>query len=129
MSAQQEITRILEQWHQLTQAEASAIQSAAWASLKGIQAAKTDLQNQLSRAEEKWEVENPGNAFSTPGKHPFRAELGRLVSMATRNGELLVAQLRRAEAKRESLNEAFRNLRNVQRSYNLRPQGAWNCYS
>ena len=129
MSARQEIAKVLEQWLQLSKAEAGAIQSAAWASLKEIQAAKAGLQKQFARAKEKWEAENPGEAFSGPDKHPFRAELGRLASLATRNGELLAAQLRRAEAKRESLKEAFRNLRKVQQSYSAKAHGALNCYS
>ena len=129
MNARQEIAKILEQWLQLTKAEAGAIQSAGWPSLKEIQAAKTGLQNQLARAKEKWEAENPGEAFSGPDKHPFHSELSRLLSLATRNGELLTAQLRRAHAERESLNEAFRNLRKVQQSYSAKPHGAWDCYS
>ncbi len=128
MSARPEIAKILEQWLQLSKAEAGAIQSTAWASLKEIQAAKTGLQKQFARAKEKWEAENPSE-FSSPDKYPFRAELGRLASLATRNGELLAAQLRRAEAKRESLKEAFRNLRKVQQSYSAKAHGALNCYS
>lgn len=129
MSAQQETAKILEQWLQLSQAEAHAIQSAAWASLKEIQTAKTRLQEELARARKKWEAENPANALSAPGKHPFHAELGRLISMATRNSELLAAQVRRAHAKRESLNEAIRNLRKVQRHYVFKPKAVLNCYS
>jgi hypothetical protein len=129
MNAQQETAKILEQWLQLSQAEAGAIQRAAWADLKEIQAAKTHLQKDLAQARKKWEAENAGNTLSNSGKHPFHAELGRLISLATRNGELLAAQLRRAHAKRDSLNEAIRNLRKVQRSYSAKARGVLNCYS
>lgn len=129
MSAREEMAKILEQWLQLTRAEGGAIESAAWPCLKEIQAAKSSLQNQLSRAKEKWEAENPGAMFSGPDKHPFRAELGRLLSLETRNEELLAAQLRRAHAAKESLNEAVRNLRNVQQTYVLKRAGILNCYS
>ena len=129
MSARQETARLLEHWLELTQAEANAIQTAAWTVLKEIQAAKAILQRRLSQATEKWEAEHPGAASAGPGKHPFRAELRRLISLETRNGELLAAQLRRAHTERESLNEAVRNLRKVQQSYSARPQGALNCYS
>jgi hypothetical protein len=129
MSARQAIADLLEKWLQLTQAEAAAIQSETWPSLREIQAAKACLQKRLTQAREKWEAENPGKVLAGPGKHPFCAELGRLLSLETRNGELLASKLRRAHAERESLNEAARNLRNVRQSYALKPEGVWNCYS
>jgi hypothetical protein len=129
MSAQQEMASILEQWRQLTQAEAGAIQSAAWPSLREIQAAKVSLQKHLTQAGEKWEAEKPGNVLAVPRKHPFYAKLVRLLSLETRNAELLAAQLRRAHAHRESLNEAVRKLQNVHQSYVSKPEGVWNCYS
>jgi hypothetical protein len=129
MSARQEIADLLEQWLQLTQAEAGAIQSETWPSLQEIQAAKMCLQKRLTQAREKWEAENPGRVLAAAGKHPFYAEMGRLVSLETRNGELLAAKLRRVHAERESLNEAARNLRNVHQSYVLKQEGVWNCYS
>lgn len=125
------IAKLLEQWFQLTQDEAVAIQSAAWPTLREIQAAKSLLQTRLGSAREKWESENSAHthAASVPGKHPFHAELGRLLSMETRNAELLTAQMRRARAERESLNEAARNLRKVQHHYVLKPKEVLNCYS
>ncbi|HZQ45842.1 MAG TPA: hypothetical protein VFC07_02425 [Verrucomicrobiae bacterium] len=130
MSTQQEMAKLLEQWLRLTEAEAGAIQSAAWLVLREVQAAKTSLQSRLAQAREKWELENPGHGSKTgPVLHPFHAELGRLLSLETRNGELLAAQVRRAQAEKESLKETVRNLRNVQRTYASKPQGAWNCYS
>lgn len=129
MSARQEVADLLDQWLQLTQAEAGAIQSATWPSLREIQAAKVCLQKRLTRATEKWEAENPGKVLAGPGKHLFRAQIGRLLSLETRNGALLATKLRRAHAQRESLNEAARNLRNVHQSYVLKPAGVWNCCS
>jgi predicted ATPase len=126
MSARQEIAGLLEQWLELTQAEAAAIRSETWPSLKEIQAAKTSLQKRLSEAREKWASESPGEAFACACKHPFFAEIARLLSLETRNAELLAARLRRACAKRESMNEAARNLRNVRQSYVVKPAGVWN---
>ncbi len=129
MNSQQETAKILEQWFHLSQAEAGAIQRADWPALREIQAAKALLQTRLASAREKWAAENPAPTSPAQGKHPFHAELGRLISLATRNGELLVAQLRRARAERESLNEAVRNLRKVHRHYVLKPKEVLNCYS
>lgn len=128
MSARQEMATLLEQWLQLTQAEAGAIESATWPSLREFQAAKACLQRRLTQAREKWEAENPGKVLARPGKHPFHTEIGRLLSLETRNGELLAAELRRVHAQRESLNEAVRNLRNVHQSYVLKPEGVLNSY-
>jgi hypothetical protein len=129
MSARQEMADLLEQWLQMTRAEAGAIRSAKWASLRNIQAAKAGLQQRLTQAKEQWEAENPGKVLGGAGENAFGAEIGRLLSLETRNAELLTAKLRRAHAQRESLNEAARNLRNVHETYALRPKGAWNCYS
>ncbi len=129
MTARQEIADLLEHWLQLTHAEAAAIGSAKWQSLKQIQAAKACLQKRLTQARETWLAEYPSKAVAAPGKHPFHAEMGRLLSLETRNAVLLTAKLQRARAQRESLNEAARNLRNVRRSYAPKPSGVWNCCS
>jgi hypothetical protein len=121
MSARQEMAELLEHWRKLTLAEAGAIQSAAWPALREIQAAKAILQKRVAQVGEK----TPAG----PGRHPFHTELLRLISLETRNSELLAAQLRRAGTERETLNEAARKLRQVHRSYASKPEGVWNCYS
>lgn len=116
---------LLEQWLEFTQAEGAAIQSAAWAKLRVIQARKADLKKSLAEAEARWVRENSGAV-----QKPFRAEVSRLISLETRNAELLAAQLRRAQAQQESLNDAGRNLRKIQRSYVPRTlPTAWQSYS
>ena len=88
MSARKDIARLLEQWLQLTRDEATAIQSASWPALRDIQSRKAELQKSLSQAEKNWAAENPGEP------KPFRAEVGRLISLVARNAELLAAQMR-----------------------------------
>ncbi len=129
MAARQEMAALLDQWLQLTHAEAGAIESAKWPSLKDIQAAKVCLQKRLTQTREKWEAEYPGNTLAGPVKHSFRAEIGRLLSLETRNADLLAAKLRQAHAQRESLNEAARNLRNVHQTYVSKSTGLLNCRS
>jgi len=127
MSARKDISKLLEQWLQLTQAEGGAIQAASWAKVKKIQADKSRLQKNLAEAQGDWARENPD---ANPQTNPFRAELARLISLEARNAELLAAQLRRAEADRVSLDHAYRNLRRIQRSYiRKQPPVAWQCYS
>jgi hypothetical protein len=130
MSARKDMARLLEEWLQLTQAEGAAIQSAAWSAVKEIQARKTELQKSLAEAELNWAAENPGDTSGVPAPKPFRTEVGRLISLEARNAELLAAQLRRARAQQEALDQAYRNLRKIQRSYARKPlPTAWQCYS
>lgn len=129
MSARQDMARLLDQWLQLTQAEAGAIQSASWPALRNIQSAKSLLQKEVARAGEKWQLENRGKPLPGGDQHPFRADLSRLLSMVTRNGELLASQLRRARARQESLDNAARNLRKIQRAYVSRSTASLDRYS
>jgi hypothetical protein len=125
MSARQDLAVLLEQWFQFTQAEGAAIESAAWAEVREIQARKAALQKALAEVELRLGRENSGAARNT-----FRATVGRLISLEARNAELLAAQLRRARAQQESLNEAERNLHKIQRSYVRRSvPTAWQSYS
>ena len=125
MSARQDMAVLLEQWLEFTQAEGIAIESAAWSQVREIQARKAALQKSLAEVERSWRRENSGAV-----QKPFRAEVGRLISLETRNAELLSAQLRRAEAEQESLNDAALNLHKIQRSYVRQPlPTAWQSYS
>ncbi len=126
MSARQDIAGLLQQWRRLTEAEGGAIQTAAWAAVKEIEAAKAGLQKELSRAMGKWTEENAGAVLSI---NPFRAEVDRLISLEMRNREWLAAQQQRAQMEKESSDRALRTLRRVQRSYARQPDTAWNSYS
>jgi hypothetical protein len=124
MNARNELAGILEQWLQLTGKESAAIQSAAWPALKRIQARKTALRQSFAAAAQKCAREDASAAQAlTP-------QAARIVSLLTRNGEALAAQLRKVRARQEVLNQAKRNLSRIKRSY-LRPQHstAWHSYS
>jgi hypothetical protein len=127
MSAEQDIARLLGEWRELTRAEGVAIQSANWNTVQEIQSRKSDLQKSLATAEANWVAENSANQ-SAP--KPFRAEVARLISLEARNADLLAAQMRRARAQQETLKQAWRNLRKIQRSYVAKSAPtAWQCYS
>jgi hypothetical protein len=125
MSARQDITVLLEQWLQLTRAEGVAIEAADWAKVREIQAGKAALHKSLAEVKRRWVRENSGESQKS-----FHAEVGRLISLETRNAERLNLQLRRARAEQDSLNDAVRNLHKIQRSY-VRPPSptAWQSYS
>jgi len=126
MSARQDITNLLEQWRRLTEAEGEAIRTGAWPSVKELQAAKAELQQEMNSAMQKWKRENPG---ATPAKHPFRREVDRLISLEMRNSAMLAAQRERVQRERASSDRELLTLRKVQRSYTQKPETGWDCYS
>jgi hypothetical protein len=130
MSARKELAGILEQWLQLTRAEGAAIQAAVWPAVRRIQARRAALRESFTEAARRCAEENAAAKPGNPPPKPFRAEVGRIISLLTRNSVALRAQLSRARARQESLDQANRNLRGIQRSY-VRPQPptAWHSYS
>jgi len=129
MSARNELAGILAQWRQLTSAEGQAIQRANWKSVREIQTHKSDLKHSLAEAVRKCADEDAaGGARLTA--FPFRAELGQIISMLNRNGELLAAQMRRARAEQAALDQAKRNLQRIQKSYVMfKPRATLSSYS
>ena len=127
MSARHEVDKLLGQWFRLTQAEAGAIQSAAWTNVTDIQSAKSVLQKSLAAALEQWTSENGHRIL--PVEHPFRTEVSQLVSLEARNAELLSAQVRRAETERHLQTESIQNLRRLRRSYGQKTDKGWESYS
>jgi hypothetical protein len=127
MSARNEFSGILQQWLQLTREEGAAIQSGLWPDVRRIQARKVVLREAFTAAARKCAREDVSGGRT---QKPFRAEVGRIISLLTRNGEALAGQLRRVQARRKLLEQAKRNLRRIQRSY-LRPRQptAWHSYS
>jgi uncharacterized protein involved in exopolysaccharide biosynthesis len=124
MSARTELAGILQQWLELTRAEGSAIQAALWPALRRIQARKGALRKSLTAAARACVAEDAS------ALRPFRAEVGRINSLLTRNAAVLAAQMARARARQESLDQAKQNLRRIQRSYaRSQTPAAWHSYS
>jgi len=118
MSSQTDPAELMQQWLQLTREESAAIQSALWPEVRRIQARKAALRESLTAA-----ARQPGQKDGTV-RHtlkPFSAEAGRISSLLTRSSETLAAELRRLQFRQESLDQARRNLRKIQRSY-FQPQ-------
>jgi hypothetical protein len=131
MNPRREPAGLLAQWLQFTQGEAKAIHSGAWSSVREIQAAKSKLREPIAELRDQWEGENSGESLPASGREDFRREVARLISLETRNGELLAARFQRARRERESLDQALLNLRNIRRSYsrNRKPATVWTTYS
>ncbi len=118
MSARHDLEKLLGRWRQLTQAEAAAIEAAAWSGLAGIQSAKSALQKSLSGALEQFAAET---GAPLPANHPLCAEAARLISLESRNASLLAGQIHRAEVKKESQSNALRNLHRLNQTYGRDP--------
>jgi len=130
MSARSDLAKLLAQWLELTRAEGGAIQAAAWARVSEIQSHKAALQKSFDETREKWAGEYSGRVPAAAKADPFRAELGRLLSLEERNRALLAAQLQRVQTEQGSLDQAYQNLRKIQRSYTRKPYPtAWQCFS
>jgi hypothetical protein len=111
MNAGPNLDGILDQWLDLTRAEAAAIQASNWGSLEQIQARKSSLQQPLA------DVFARFTASGAELTETLREKAGRIISLLTRNGEVLAAQLRRARARQESFDQVSRTLNRIQQSY------------
>jgi len=127
MSAHHEVNSLLAQWLQLTQSEADAIQSAAWNRVSDLQTAKASLQSSLTAALQHWTFENGRAELS--GDHPFRAQVSRLLSLESRNAQLVATQVRRAHLEMEQRADGLRNLRRLRQSYVHKSDGGLEWYS
>src|SRR5579863_8318937 len=120
MSARQDMARLLEQWLALTQAEGGAIETAQWMRVSEIQSDKAALQKSIVETHEQWMRETPQD-FADPTKHPFRVEVGRLISLESRNSELAATQMRRAQMRQQMIDEVNRNVKKIRGSYVRKP--------
>jgi prefoldin subunit 5 len=127
MNARQELAGIMEQWLQLTQDEGAAIQRSQWQALKRIQARKSALRSSFTEAVQKC-AEASGTRH--PVLKPFQARAAKIMALLNRNAAALSAQLSRARARQEKLNQTRGNLQKIQRSYaSTQPRRSWQSYS
>jgi hypothetical protein len=129
MSALHDISKLLGQWLEFTEAETAAIQSSAWPSLHEIQKAKSGLQTSITAAMGELAREGKSDAVSGRADHPFRTEVNRLISLEARNSQLLSVKYRAALNEKKSRDHAIRNLRKVRRSYGQKPGAGWHSFS
>jgi hypothetical protein len=121
MNTRGEIAELLGEWSRLTHGETEAIQSASWLELQKVQLAKTNLQLQITGAMR--------NGVAEQNVRQFRAEFEELLSLESRNKELLAAQMEKAKLAKAALQKASKNLRRVHHAYARKPEPAWHSYS
>jgi hypothetical protein len=125
MSAQEEMTRLLQQWLQMTRAESEAIQAAAWPRLQAIQSDKARLRQPLGEAMKQWKAREPSPSGGPPSDPSFRAAIGRLIALEERNARLVAARQEQTRAQRLHLERAARNLLRVKQCYAPAAPVAW----
>ena len=117
-------------WEQLTQAEGAAIQSGDWARVAECQQAKQGLQKQIIQLTESAQAECIETGLDSKNfERDLRPIINNLISMESRNSELIAIRRHEADVEKLDLDQAAQNLRRVQKSYSPPATAVWNSYS
>ncbi len=130
MIAKKSLFNAYSDWEQLTQSEREAIQAGDWPRVAQCQAEKQKLQKQIIALTESAQAEcietgSDAKLF----ERDLRPVINNLISMETRNSELIAIRRHAAEVERIELDNASNNLRRVQKSYSPPTAPVWNSYS
>ena len=121
MTPEDELAALYEQWRNLTHDEGKAIEAGAWTQVEQYQAAKARLQPRIIEVAQRFDA----------GTHeqPFRAVVEGLMELERRNSTLLQRQRNLAEHRKQELDRASRNLRQIHKSYIPPARTHWQSYS
>ena len=114
MSARQEIQELYEKWVALTEEEGFYIMERDWERVRRAQSGKAQLQVAITEAHGRWRIESPGSDFS---ESPFRAQIGKLISLENRNAAFLSDVRKQCESERQRLEQSQQNLHRVRKAY------------
>jgi hypothetical protein len=130
MSAEQALLNAYAEWHRLAEAEGKAIRRRDWNFLLECQQTLKKLQPFISQltfaARGEWK--KSGTDYFEKEK-AIQAVVSKLIELGQRNQTLLKAAREAAQAKREQLAEASRNLKRLQLSYVSARTSAWTSFS
>ena len=129
MNARRQISVLLQQWREISQAEFAAIQAGDWSQLRTLQATKAAVQQGLSEARDAWNTENPTEPLSGSGNHPFAAEVSSLAALQARKIQLLEARRQKLLERQTLLRQARTNVRRLRGSYGGAMGPRWHSYS
>lgn len=130
MIAKKNLFEAYETWSQLTQAESAAIEASDWARVAECQSSKQVLQKQIISLTESAQAECIETGLnSTHFERDLRPIINSLISMETRNAELIAVKRQAADVEKLGLDQASNNLRRVQKSYSPPTAAVWNSYS
>jgi hypothetical protein len=130
MSAEQSLLNAYSEWHRLTEAEGKAIHLRDWNFLLECQAVIKKIQPLITQltlaARDEWK--NSGADCAAKEKI-IHAMVWELIELGRRNQMLLQAARAAAQAKREELEQADRNLKRLQISYVSARPAEWTFFS
>lgn len=130
MNAEQSLLDAYSEWHRLAEAEGSAIRRRDWKFLPECQQALKKIQPTITQltlaARDEWK--KSGADLAAKGKI-IHTVVRELIELARRNKMLLQAAREAAQARREDLEQAHRNLKRLQLSYVSARQAAWTSFS
>jgi uncharacterized protein (DUF58 family) len=130
MSAEQALLNAYSEWRRLTEAEGKAIRQRDWNFLLECQSLLKKFQPLITQltfaARSEWK--NSGADFLTK-ENKFHVIVSELIELGQRNKALLQTARRAAQAKREELEQAGRNLKRLQFSYASARAPAWTSFS
>lgn len=130
MIAKKSLFAAYNSWEQLTQAEGAAIQSGDWACVAECQQAKQGLQKQIIHLTESAQAECIETGLDTKiFERDLRPIINNLISLESRNSELIAIRRHAADLEKLDLDQAAQNLRRVQKSYSPATAAVWNSYS
>jgi len=130
MSAEQALLEAYAEWHRLAEAEGNAIYLRDWDFLLDCQKVIKKIQPIITQltlaARDEWK--NSGVDCSAKEKI-IHATVWELIELGRRNQMLLQAARAAAQAKREELEQASRNLKRLQTSYVSARPAEWTSFS
>ncbi len=123
-----ELMALLGQWRRLSEGEGHSITKEDWRSLAEQQSQKSRLQQEIRRIIGQERPAEEGDLRMQEGGR-LQMLVPELVSLETRNRDLLHAKRRRKQAELDKLGQTSRNLHGLRRAYGGMQMAAWNSYS
>ncbi len=130
MSAKQDLVKAYQSWETLTQDEGAAIERGDWQGVNACQKSKQELQRRIILLTDVARAESveAGTDLKIFDKD-LRQMVNSLISLETKNSELLAQRRQTAELQRAELDQTSRTLRRMQKSYVAPATSVWQSYS
>ena len=130
MNIQCDLVVLYEEWRVLSEAEAHAINIAAWSQVNQCQDAKQRIQDKIIQAADMLQKDTRYQIFDQKQiACEVRERMAHLIDLELRNQELLNNQRGKAQKQKKILDKSQQNLREVHRAYVSARNPVWNSYS
>ena len=130
MNVERDLTEAYQEWRRLAETEGEAIGAGNWSLVSACQKALQHLQERISRlssaVREEWLKSGCRRAAK---EERLKATITELIRLEQRNQTLLQAMKEATRVKLDQLNQAGRNLQQIQRSYGMDRPAGWSSFS